>query len=134
MVELLMVRLIGFICGATAFGAAHAVEVAQWHGWFQGEYEPWFLNSGRAIVFTLSCVAVASMLIALLNRPGRFVRGITVGGGAVAAMSYIVFFTGPGPGTLFPIVLVAGGSLVLASSTLGAWAGRRIVGAIGGQR
>ena len=129
-----MVRLIGFICGAAAFGAAHVVEVAQWHGWFQGEYEPWFLNSGRAILFTFSCVAVAAMLVALFGRPARGVRGITVGGGAVAAMTYIMLFTGPGPGTLFPIVLVAGGSLLLASSTLGAWVGRWIIGAIAGRR
>jgi hypothetical protein len=129
-----MVRLIGFICGAAAFGSAHAIEVAQWHGWFQGEYEPWFLNSGRAILFTFSCVAVAGVLVALLSRPGRRVRGIAVGAGAVAAMTYVMFFTGPGPGTLFPIVLMAGCSLLLAGSTLGAWVGRRIVGAIGGQQ
>jgi hypothetical protein len=129
-----MVRLIGFICGAAAFGSAHAIEVAQWHGWFQGEYEPWFLNSGRAILFTLGCIAIASMLVALLSRPGRVVRGITVGGGAVAAMAYVMFFTGPGPGTLFPIAFVAGASVLLASSTFGAWVGRRIVGAIGGRR
>jgi hypothetical protein len=34
-----------------------------------------------------------------------------------------VMFTGPGPGTLFPIVLAAGGAALLCSSFGGACAG-----------
>src|SRR5438128_207120 len=98
---MLMVRPIGFIVGALTFGIAHAIETAYWHSWFHGEYEPWFLNSGRAILFTLVCVAVASAMVALLNRSSRPVRGVTIAAGAFAAMAYVLFFSGPGPGTLF---------------------------------
>ena len=59
-----MLHAIGFVVGAIAFWAAHGVEAAHWHDWFHGEYEPWFLNSGRGILFTMGCVWLASALTA----------------------------------------------------------------------
>jgi hypothetical protein len=59
------------------------------------------------------------------------VRGIAIGGGAFVTMA-VLLFAGPGPGILFPIVLVAGGAALLCSSVAGAWAGgvvRRKAGA-----
>jgi hypothetical protein len=125
-VGLLMLRLLGFSVGALAFGVAHVVERAQWHGWFHGEYEPWFLNSGRAILFTLGCVWLVGAAVAALNPSTRPVRGITIGAGAFAAMTTVMFLSESGPGTIFPIVLVAGGVLLLLGSATGAWMGTQI--------
>ena len=48
-----MARWLGFVIGLLAFSLAHAIEVAKWAPWFGGAHAPWFLNSGRAIAFTL---------------------------------------------------------------------------------
>jgi hypothetical protein len=130
-VGVLMRHLVGFIGGGIAFAAAHAIEASHWSDWFQGRYEPWFLNSGRAMAFTLVLVTVVSAALAALNRASQPVRGIAIGGGAFVTMA-VLLFAGPGPGTLFPIVLVAGGAALLCSSVAGAWAGgviRRKAGA-----
>src|SRR3954465_10612479 len=118
----LMRHVIGFIAGGTTFAAAHAVEARHWSDWFGGSYEPWFLNSGRAVLFTLALVWVVSATLAAVNRSPRPVRGIATGGGAFVAMAGLLV-SGPGPGTLFPIVLAAGGAALLCSSLAGAWAG-----------
>jgi len=127
----LMRHAAGFIAGAVAFAAAHAIEARHWSDWFQGQYAPWFLNSGRALLFTLAVVTLMSVAIAALNRAPRPVRGIAIGGGAFVAMA-VLLFVGPGPGTIFPIVLAVGGVALLGSSVSGAWFGaviRRKVGA-----
>src|SRR3954468_17993308 len=103
-----MPRLTGFVIGAAVFVAAHALEARHWSDWFNGEYEPWFLNSRRAILFTLGLLWVASALTAAVARLPRPVRGLATCGGAFVAMA-VVLFTGPGPGTLFPITLGSGG-------------------------
>lgn len=126
-----MRHVIGFIAGGMAFAAAHVVEASHWPDWFHGSYEPWFLNSGRAILFTMSVVTLTSVAIAALNRSSRPVRGLAIGGGAFVTMA-VLLFGSPGPGTLFPIVLAVGGAVLLCSSVAGAWAGaviRRKVGA-----
>ena len=125
-----MRHVIGFIAGGIAFAAAHVIEASHWLDWFRGSYEPWFLNSGRAALFTLAVVCVVSAAVAALNRSPPPARGIATGSGAFVAMA-VLLFSGPGPGTLFPIVLVAGGSALLCSSLAGAWVGavvRRKIG------
>jgi len=125
-----MVRLIGFIVGALAFWATHAVERAHWSDWFHGTYDPWFLNSGRAIVLTMSAVAVSSAAVAALAASTREVRGLTIGAGAFVAMTIVMFLKPAGPGTIFPIVMVVGGVLLMLAGVLGAWTGaglRRIM-------
>ena len=126
-----MRHVIGFIAGGIAFAAAHAIEASHWPDWFRGSYEPWFLNSGRAALFTLALVGVVSAAVAALTRSPPPVRGFATGAGAFVAMA-VLLFSGPGPGTIFPIVLVAGGAALLCSSLAGAWAGavvRRRLGA-----
>jgi hypothetical protein len=41
-------------------------------------------------------------------------------------MTAVLFLKEGGPGTIFPIVMVAGGALILISSTLGALIGREV--------
>jgi hypothetical protein len=120
-----MLRVIGFVIGAAAFLAAHALEASHWSDWFNGQYDPWFLNSGRAILFTLGLLWVASTATAALTRSPRQVSGLAIGGGTFVGMA-VVLFTAPNPGTLFPIVLGAGGVPLLCTSLAGAWAGTAI--------
>jgi len=114
-----------FAVGFLTFLAAHAIERAEWQGWFHGEYEPWFLNAGRAVLFTVACVVVAGAVVAALTRSATPVRGIAIGTGAFAAMTAVLFLKEGGPGTIFPIVLVAGGGLIFLGSAAGAWIGNR---------
>lgn len=120
-----MPHFIGFVIGAVVFVAAHAVEARHWSDWFNGEYEPWFLNSGRAVLFTLGLLWMASALTTALARSPRHVRGLAICGGAFLAMA-IVLFTGPGPGTLFPITLGLGGLALVGSILAGAGTGTAI--------
>jgi hypothetical protein len=126
-------RFVGFAIGALTFAMSHALEVAMWSEWFGGVNEPWFLNNGPAAAFTLGCVLIASGGLALLNPSGRPVRGVTLALGAFAAMTVALFLKAGGPGTIFPIVLAVGGVFLLISSTLGAWIGREIRGAVKGR-
>ena len=115
----------GFVIGAAVFAAAHALEARHWSDWFNGEYEPWFLNSGRAVLFTLGLLGVASALTAALARSPRPVRGLAIYGGAFVAMA-VVLFTGAGAGTLFPIALGSGGVALFCSIIAGTTAGAAI--------
>jgi len=121
-----MIRLVGFIAGALAFWAAHAVERAHWADWFHGEYDPWFLNSGRAMAATVAAVAVTSAVVAALGGASSNVRGLAIGAGAFVAMTLVLFLKPAGPGTIFPIVMVVGGALLVLGSVCGAWTGRAL--------
>jgi hypothetical protein len=130
-VGVLMRHVVRFIVGGLAFATAHAIEASHWSDWFRGSYEPWFLNSGRAALFTLALLWVVSAAVAALNRSPPPVRGVATAGGACVTMG-VLLFRAPGPGTLFPIVLAGGGAALLCSCLAGAWAGtviRRKVGA-----
>src|SRR3954466_7061113 len=120
-----MPRLTGFVIGAAVFVAAHALEARHWSDWFNGEYEPWFLNSGRAVLFTLGLLAAASALTAALARSPRPVGGLAICGGAFVAMAGVLF-AGRNPGTLFPITLGSGGVALFCSIIAGTRAGAAI--------
>jgi hypothetical protein len=117
-----MRQTIAFVGGALAFALAHLLEAARWSDWFAGTYDPWFLNSGRAIVFTLGCVAVVSAMVTAMEAPPRMARGVAVGAGASAAMTIVLFLKTDGPGTIFPIVLGAGAAMLFVTSLVGALA------------
>jgi hypothetical protein len=119
-------RLARFAVGFLVFLAAHAIQVLQWNAWFGGVHQAWFLNSGRAIVFTLTVVFVAGGVSALVGRSDTPAKGVTLAAGSFTAMTIVLFMKKGGPGTIFPIVMVAGGLFILASSTLGAFIGREI--------
>jgi len=117
-------HLVGFAIGAAVFAAAHALEARYWSDWFNGAYEPLFLNSGRAILFTLGLLSMASALTtALASSPRQ--GGLAICGGAFVAMT-VVMFSGPGPGNLFPIAIAFGGVALFCSILTGAWAGKAI--------
>jgi hypothetical protein len=134
LVELLMVRWLGFMVGALTFAAAHAVESVHWHDWFHGAYEAWFLNSGSAILFTVGAVALASAAMAALAGPTQPVSGLTTAAGAFVAMTAIMFLKPGGPGSIFPIVMAAGGAALLVGSIAGAWAATRVARALRARR
>jgi hypothetical protein len=116
-----MARWLGFVIGLLAFSLAHAIEVAKWALWFGGAHAPWFLNSGRAIAFTLGCVFAASLIAGVLRLSGAMLAA-----GAATAMALVLLFEGSG--TIVPIVLAAGGLMLAAASLLGAWLGLEIAG------
>jgi hypothetical protein len=43
----------------------------------------------------------------------------------------VVLFAGPGPGTIFPIVIVFGATILVLSSIVGTWLGRQVAKGLG---
>jgi len=109
----------GFAVGFLTFVGAHAIEAAKWTAWFGGAHAPWFLNSGRAVIFTLGCLFVTGLIAGILRRSGA-----ALAVGAASAMTAVLFL-GEGS-TIFPIVLASGGVFIAATSLLGAWLGSEI--------
>ena len=117
-----MLRWTSLALGAATFLAAHAVERAFWRSWFSAEWEPFFMNSGRAVALTAACILIAGLLAALLARDRRdaLVHAGNVTAGAAAVMIFTLFAAGPG--TLFPIAIVLGIVILAVGSCLGALA------------
>ena len=111
----------GFAAGLLIFVAAHEVEVLKWAAWFGGAHEPWFLNSGRAVAFTMACLFVGSLTSGWLR-----LSGLMIAAGAATAMTAVLFLKEGGPGTIFPIVIAVGTVCLLAIGLLGAWIGGEI--------
>jgi hypothetical protein len=114
-------RAVGFAAGALTFAAAHAVEVLEWAAWFGSAHEPWFLNSGRAVAFTMACLFVTSLVSGWLR-----LSGLMIAAGAAAAMTVVMFLKEGGAGTIFPIAIAAGSVFILATSMLGVWIGAEV--------
>jgi hypothetical protein len=129
-----MLRSTSLALGAAAFLAAHAVEMALWTSWFSTQWEPFFMNSGRAVAFTAACVLIAGLLAALFasDRRDALIHAGNVTAGAAAVMVFTVFWTGPG--TLFPIAIVLGIAILAVGSYLGALATLPFKPATGGAR
>src|SRR3954449_6444481 len=119
-------KTISAATGASAFLASHMLEVAEWPAFdAAGAYKPWFLNSGRAVLFTavwLFAAAAVEGAVAAVDRRDALVRGATLAGGAVAAMAVVMLWAGPG--TIFPIALAFGAAIAGASGVAGMLAGR----------
>ena len=115
-------RAVGFAAGALTFAAAHAVEVLKWAAWFGNAYEPWFLNSGRAVAFTMASLFLTSVISGWLR-----LSGLMIAAGAATAMTVVLFLKEGGPGTIFPIVIAAGSVFILATSMLGVWIGGELL-------
>ena len=114
------------VLGAVTFVAAHALLVAMWTTWFGPEWNPWFLNSGRAAGFTAVCLLLAGSVASASwarDRRDAVVHGVNVAVGAALAMVAVLIVVGPG--TIFPVALAFGGAIALFSTTAGsltAWA------------
>jgi hypothetical protein len=116
-----MIRWTSVLVGGAAFLAAHLVLTLAWRTWFHGTFEPWFLNSGRAVAFTAALLVVAGVLVSASDRRESIIRGANVAAGALLAM--IVVMSVIGPGNLFPIVIAIGAAIAAASGGAGALAG-----------
>jgi hypothetical protein len=127
-----MLRWPGLVLGATAFLAAHAVEVVMWTAWFSPEFKPFFTNSGRSVAFTTACVLIAGLLAGLLarDRLDALIHALNVTAGAAIVMTCVLFWSGPG--NLFPIVIALGTVIVAVGSFLGALATLPFKSASGG--
>lgn len=109
------------VLGAVTFLVAHAVLVATWPTWFGPEWKPWFLNSGRAVAFTAALLVVAGAVVSASDWRESIIRGANVAAGALVAM--IIVLSVIGPWNLFPIVVVIGAMIAVASGGAGALAG-----------
>jgi len=132
-----MIRWRGVVLGALTFLGAHAVLLAGWRSWFEpdGIHRAWFLNSTRGVAFTVVCLVAGSALAAIFSRDRTLRERITTGAafaaGAVIAMACVLFVGDAG--TIFPIVLVFGAIVALASGVAGAVAGGAMRGTISGR-
>jgi len=116
-----MFRWTSVLVGGAAFTVGHLVQALAWQTWFHGTYDPWFLNSGRAVVFTVVLLVVAGAIVSAADRRESIVRGANAAAGALAAM--IVILAVVGPGTLFPIAIAFGAVIAVTSTGAGALAG-----------
>jgi hypothetical protein len=72
-------------------------------------------------------------MMALFSASAKRVRGITFAVGSFVAMTAVMFLQKGGAGSIFPIVMVVGGLLILMSSTFGAFIGAEIRLAVRGR-
>ncbi|MEO8259846.1 MAG: hypothetical protein ABI868_21055 [Acidobacteriota bacterium] len=115
-----MLRWTSLVLGGATFLVAHAIERMWWTMWFSAEWEPFFMNSGRAVAFTTACLLIAGLIAAgfARDRPDALVHAGNVTAGAGAVMIVTVFAIGPG--TLFPIAILFGLVILAVGSYLGA--------------
>jgi hypothetical protein len=112
-------RLVYSLAGAVAFAAAQAVLflIAGQSGCPSMDAAGWFLNSAAGMAAMAAVLAVASSIVGKAVSSPVW-RGWTffVAGG-VAALVATVFLLGPG--TIFPIVIAAGSTLIAVSAAAG---------------
>ncbi len=101
-------RLIGFTIGLLAFTAVHLIEVQMWVPWFGGDHNAWFLNDQHAGQFTFVGLFIISLIAGWFR-----LSGSSVAFGACVAMTLALFLSPHGPGSLFPMALGIGGTLVV---------------------
>jgi len=116
-----MIRWTSVLVAGAAFTVAHLVQTLAWQTWFHGSYDPWFLNSGRAVVFTVALLVFAGAIVSAADWRESIVRGANAAAGALAAM--IIILAVVGPGNLFPIVIAFGAVIAVTSTGAGALAG-----------
>jgi hypothetical protein len=83
----------------------------------------WFLNSGRGVAAVALACAVVGALIGF-GRRDSVREGTMVGGGAVLAMTAVLFVIGPG--NIFPIVIAFGTVIIGMASALGIAVGSEV--------
>ena len=116
-----------FLAGAVAFAAAQAVLflVAEPPARRAIDGAGWFLNSSTGITVMAAVLVAASLVISRALPAPLWQRwALFVGGGIVALVGAVFLF---GPGTIFPIVIVAGAVVIAVSALVGVW-GARLLG------
>jgi len=98
-----------------------------WAAWFGGQWDPWFLNEGRAAGFMVGGLFAVSLVGGWYLLQGRM---ITVG--AWVAMTVVLLTKQNGPGNIAPLVLAFGGIYALFGCALGAWIGKELRTAVRG--
>jgi hypothetical protein len=91
--------------------------------WLQVAYG-WWLNSGIGVVRTSTVLFVLGFLIAAWRSGSPRRRSFGLWLGAIAAMTAVLFKTGPG--NIWPIVLVVASGLSAVAVFSGSWIGRRV--------
>jgi hypothetical protein len=74
------------------------------------DHPGWFLNSGDNVRLMALGLSSGAAIAAFLHAGNPIWRALAFSGGAIVAMSAILFYLGPG--TIFPIVLVIGSFIV----------------------
>ena len=116
-----MIRWTSIVVGGAAFLAAHLVQTLAWQTWFHGAFDPWFLNSGRAVAFTAALLFLAGAVTSAPEWRESIIRGANVAAGALVAMTGVLSVVGPG--NLFPIVIALAAAIAVGSGGAGALAG-----------
>jgi hypothetical protein len=116
-----------FLAGAVAFAAAQAVLflVAEPPARQTIDGEGWFLNSSTGIAVMAAVLVAASLVVSRALPAPLWQRWALFVGGGIAALVGAVFLFGPG--TIFPIVIVAGAVVIAVSALVGVW-GARLLG------
>jgi hypothetical protein len=115
------------LAGAAAFAAAQAFLflVAGSSAPHMIDGEGWFLNSGTGTAVMAAVLAAVSLIVSRALPAPLWQRwGLFVSGGVVALVAAVFLF---GPGTIFPLVIVAGAAVIAVASLAGAW-GARLLG------
>ena len=113
----------GQACSSAARRSSRRIWCRRWPGGrgSTGTFEPWFLNSGRAVAFTAALLLVAGASSAPPIGVNRSSAAPMSAAGALVAM--IIVLAVVGPGNLFPIVVAFGAVIAVASGGAGALAG-----------
>lgn len=99
--------------GAGLFVGAHALTVALWR-FLSDDADPhhaWWLGSALAILPTTGLLFIGATLACALREDAPWRTALSMEAGTMAGMTGVLFAIGPG--TIFPLVLLAG--LVLSS-------------------
>ena len=111
-----------FLAGAVAFAAAQAFLFLSSEPPVRDviDGEGWFLNSGTGVAVMAAVLAAAALITSRTTPAPLWKRwALFVGGGIVALAGAVFLF---GPGTIFPIVFVAGTAVIAVSALAGAGA------------
>jgi hypothetical protein len=115
-------KLLGI--GAMAFVALHLLLVITWQRWFAAgqAVAPWFMNSLASVTVGLAVFATAGAA-APASRPDGFesraASAATLAVGGAIPMIVVLFTMRGGPGTLFPIAIVIGWSILFVGALVG---------------
>ena len=114
-----MARGLTALAGAAAFGGAQlwAFIAQPGPGAYYDEPRGWFLNSGTSVAMIAGAIAIAAALAAIARGDSPWITAV---GGCFAML---VILATIGMGTLFPIVLIMGGTIVSGAAVCGSLVG-----------